>query len=398
MNAPRCPPGAILALNSGSSSLKFGLFSAEADLHTFMRGGVLYAGTVPHLRARDAAGKSLADRHLSTAETAAEDAGLGALMALANSVHGHAGLVGIGHRIVHGGADHVSPERITPELEAALEVLTPLDPMHMPQSLALIRAVTAACGDVPQIACFDTAFHATMPLVARQFALPRAVTELGIRRYGFHGLSCEYIVKSLGQTAPMLASGSTIIAHLGAGASLCAIKGGQSIASTMGISVLDGLMMATRCGSLDPGAIFYLSRLGHSLADIEDMLYHRSGLLGVSGISGDMRVLLASKDPHAQEAIDIYTYRIAVEIGAMVAALDGLDGIVFTAGVGAHSPAIRDGVCARLQWLGVRLDEAANRQGAPRISAANSQIDLRIVATDEETVIAGHARDNVMGL
>ena len=398
MNASRCAPGAILALNSGSSSLKFGLFSCEHYLCEMVRGEISHSGSRAHLLAHDAAGKSLANRHLTARETAVGDFGLGALMALANSVQGHAGLVGIGHRIVHGGAGHVSPERITPELEAALEVLTPLDPMHMPQSLALIRAVTAACGDVPQIACFDTAFHATMPLVARQFALPRAVAELGVRRYGFHGLSCEYIVKSLSQTAPMLASGRTIIAHLGAGASLCAIKGGQSIASTMGISVLDGLMMATRCGSLDPGAIFYLSRLGHSLADIEGMLYHGSGLLGVSGISGDMPVLLASKNPHAQEAIDLYTYRLALEIGAMVAALDGLDGIVFTAGVGAHSPAIRDGVCARLQWLGVRLDEAANRQGAPRISAADSQIDLRIVATDEETVIAGHARDNVMGL
>jgi acetate kinase len=264
--------------------------------------------------------------------------------------------------------------------------------MHMPHNLAPVLAMELARPGIMQVACFDTAFHRTMPLVAQRFALPRAISAAGVRRYGFHGLSFDYIARQLAEHSPDLIKGHVIVAHLGAGASLCALDRGHSIATSFGISVLDGLMMATRCGSLDPGAIFYLARLGHSLADIEDMLYHRSGLLGVSGISDDVRVLLASADPRAREAIELYTYRIAIEIGGMASALGGVDGIVFTAGVGANSALIRAAVCARLGWLGLRIDAGANLAGAPRIGIARSPIDVRVMPTDEEAMIAHYVR------
>ena len=238
----------------------------------------------------------------------------------------------------------------------------------------------------------DTAFHHTIPPLAARFALPRAISDSAVRRYGFHGLSYEFIAGRLAQQAPVLAAGRVIAAHLGSGASLCALKDGISIETTTGFSALDGLVMATRCGLLDPGVILYLGRQGHSFSDIEDMLYQRSGLLGVSGLSGDVRVLLASDDPHAREAIDIFSYRIATETGALVSALGGLDGLIFTAGIGEHAPAIRSAVCGRLGWLGLRLDEAANTAGADRISAVDSRIDVRVIATDEEAMIAHHTR------
>jgi acetate kinase len=277
---------------------------------------------------------------------------------------------------------------VTPDLLLALEALTPLDPLHMPDTLALMRALLTARPTLIQVACFDTAFHHTLPAVAARIALPRALAETGVRRYGFHGLSYEYIAGCLKQRLPDLARGRVIVAHLGAGASLCALLDGRSIDTTTGFSALDGLVMATRCGSLDPGVILHLGRQGHRFADIEDMLYRRSGLLGVSGISGDIRVLLASDDPHAREAIDLFTYRAAGEAGAMVSALGGLDGLVFTAGIGEHAPAIRAAICARLAWLGLRHDPAANASGAARISAPDSSVEVLVIATDEEAVIA----------
>ena len=350
-------PDGILVLNAGSSSLKYALFAGG---QARWRGEIAGPGTPPQV------------------------------LALAERAKEHGALAGVGHRIVYGGQDHAAPERVTPALLAALEALVPMDPMHMPPGLAGIRAVGAALPDVAQVACYDTAFHHTMPMEARHFALPRALTEAGVRRYGFHGLSCEYIAQVLGEQVPALAAGRVIVAHLGAGASLCALAQGRSIASSFGLSVLDGLMMATRCGALDPGVVFHLARQGMSLSEIEAMLYQRSGLLGVSGISGDVRDLLASDDPHAAEAIDLYTYRIALEVGAMASALGGLDGIVFTAGVGEHSAAIRARVCARLGWLGLALDDAANVAGAMRIAAAGSRIDVRVIPTDEEAMIARH--------
>ncbi len=382
--------GSILAMNAGSSSLKFALFAATPTLPVLLRGEISAMDSAPHLVAHDSAGRQIADQRWPThGEQIFADA-LAAVLALIDAAPGHDGLRAVGHRIVHGGANHIAPEQITPAVLTTLQGLIPLDPIHMPHNLAPIAAVAKARPGIAQFACFDTAFHHTMPRVAQQFALPRAISDAGVRRYGFHGLSCEYIAGRLASELPQLAKARVIIAHLGAGASLCALDKGTSIATTFGFSVLDGLMMATRCGSLDPGVIFYLGRLGHTLTEIEDMLYNQSGLLGVSGISADIRVLLASDAAQAREAIDLFTYRIAVEIGAMTSALGGVDAIVFTAGIGQHAPKIREAVCNRLGWLGVQLDRAANDRNGFCISSKTSRIDVRVMATDEEAMIARH--------
>jgi len=383
------PLGPILALNAGSSSLKFALFHAGEGMGVALRGEIEDMATAPKLLARDAQGAVIAEQHwLSGAPEFADI--LEPLMRLVEAHQGSRRLAGVGHRVVNGGADHVTPARVTPDLLSALEALTPLDPLHMPHSLTPMRTIAAAHPDLPQVACYDTAFHHTMPPVAAQIALPRALWAAGLRRYGFHGLSYEYIAGRLEAQAPGLAKGRVIVAHLGSGASLCALKASRSIATTMGFSSLDGLVMATRCGSLDPGVILYLGRQGRTFADIEALLYDASGLLGVSEISGDLRVLLASDDPRAREAIDLFTYRIATEAGALVSALGGLDGLVFTAGVGENAPAIRAEVCDRLSWLGIRLDPAANAIGRGCISLPDSKIEVRVVPTDEEAMIARH--------
>lgn len=382
--------GSILAINAGSSSLKFALFAAVPALSVLMRGEISELDYAPHLVAHDGSDRQIADQRWSSRGELVFTEALAAVFALIEPVAGDDGLRAVGHRIVHGGADHVAPERLTSDIIAALQRLIPLDPIHMPHSLAPIAAISKAHPDIAQIACFDTAFHHTMPRVAQQFALPRAISDAGVRRYGFHGLSYEYIASRLASERPERARARIIVAHLGAGASLCAINNGVSVATTFGFSVLDGLMMATRCGSLDPGVIFYLGRMGHSLSEIEDMLYTQSGLLGVSGISSDMRTLLASDDERAREAIELFTYRIAIEIGAMTSALGGVDAIIFTGGIGQHSPKIRTAVCERLAWLGVQLDRAANDQGTCRISGKTSKVEIGVMATDEEAMIARH--------
>jgi len=379
----------ILTLNAGSSSLKFALFDVRDDLCLSLRGEVESVTSAPHLTARDATGAVLADRvwpaHVQLSAADVLDAVLS--MAEQRSV---GAIAGIGHRVVHGGSAHVTPELVTPALMADLKALTPLDPLHMPASLEAIRAMEMARPHLTQIACFDTAFHQAIPREAAEFALPRDVTKAGVRRYGFHGLSYEYVAGKVAATAPALFAGRVVVAHLGAGASLCALKGGVSIATTTGFCTLDGLVMATRCGVLDPGVVFYLARQGQSLDAIEDMLYRRSGLLGASGVSGDVRVLLASDDPHAREALDLFTYRVAVDIGAMTIALGGIDGLVFTAGIGAHASEIRRAICDRLSCLGVTLDAARNAAGAPFISADGSAVKVCIIATNEEAMIARH--------
>jgi acetate kinase len=384
--------GSILSLNAGSSSIKFALFDTEADLKATVRGEIENLDSEPHMIARDEAGRVLIEKYLP----AGFDLALHTLLDFADAHLGRDGLTAVGHRVVHGGADHIGPELITPELLAALERLTPLDPLHMPENLAPMRLVATARPGLTQVACFDTAFHHTMPAVATRFALPRAVSADGVRRYGFHGLSYEYIASCLAEVSPALAGGRVIVAHLGSGASLCALKNGVSIETTTGFSALDGLMMATRCGLLDPGVLLYLGRQGRSFADIEAMLYHKSGLVGVSGISGDVRTLLASNDPHAVEAIDLFTYRIASQAGALISALGGLDGFVFTAGIGEHAPPIRAAVCERLGWLGLRLDPAANAAGAERIGTPDSAIDVRVIATNEEVMIARHTQSAIL--
>ncbi len=389
--------GSILTLNAGSSSFKFAVFGQDAagGLAATLRGQVTGLGAAPHLVAHDAAGVELASRHWPEGPPPPFAEVLDALLAFADGHAGQAGLAAVGHRVVHGGAGHLAPARVTPGLLDDLEALTRLDPLHMPHNIAPIKAMASARPALPQVACFDTAFHSTLPPVARRTGLPRALEADGIRRYGFHGLSYEYIAGRLAEQAPALARGRAVIAHLGSGASLCALQQGRSIATTMGFSALDGLLMATRCGSLDPGIILHLGRAGRSFAEIEDMLYRRSGLLGVSGISGDIRQLLASDDPHAAEATDLFTYRIAAETAAMACALGGLDGIVFTAGIGEHAPAIRAAVCARLAWLGTILDPAANAAGAPLVSQPGSRVEVRVIATDEEAMIAQHTKTAV---
>lgn len=387
----------ILTVNAGSSSLKFALFEVDPAPRAVLRGGIEDLDEAPHLIARDASGAVIAERRWPAGGGAPFAEIVETLLAFVAPYLGAAGLAAVGHRIVHGGRDQGDPVLVTPDILTELEDLTPLDPLHMPRNLAPLQAMASARPELPQVACFDTAFHRTLPPVAARFALPRAITEAGVRRYGFHGLSYEYVARRLMQVSPTLAKGRVIVAHLGSGASLCALRDGRSIATTTGFSALDGLVMATRCGSLDPGVILYLGRQGHGFDEIEDMLYRRSGLLGVSGISGDIRVLLASDEPSAREAVELFTYRIAGEVGAMASALGGLDGLVFTAGIGERSPAIRKAVCERLAWLGLRMDETANSDGSGRISHEDSPVEVRVVATDEEAMIARHTWATIQG-
>ncbi|HUZ63551.1 MAG TPA: acetate/propionate family kinase, partial [Acetobacteraceae bacterium] len=355
---------AILALNAGSSSIKFALFGGDGlDLAT--HGEAEGIGGAPQFHARAPDGATIAERRFPAGTRFA--AVLDALLGFIADHLGGDRLGAVGHRVVHGGTTFDGPVRVTDTVLDALDALTPLAPLHQPHNLAPIRALAASRPELPQVACFDTAFHHGMPELATRFALPRDLTAAGIRRYGFHGLSYEFIARRLRDLAPELAAGRVIAAHLGNGASLCAMAAGRSVDTTMGFTALDGLMMGTRSGSLDPGAVLHLiTQCGMTAAAVEDLLYHRSGLLGVSGISNDMRALLASADPHAAEAIALFVFRIARETGALAAALGGLDGFVFTAGIGEHAAPVREAVCARLGWLGARLDPAANARGEGR--------------------------------
>ena len=396
--APGATAAAVLTLNAGSSSIKFSLFDVDKSDHLSLgsRGEVEGLGTAPHFVARDPAGAVLADRRWPDPREDFQSL----LESVIGWVESHLGadtLIAVGHRVVHGGPDHDRPERVTPALLVALDQLTPLAPLHEPHNIAPIRAIAAARPKLPQVVCFDTAFHHRMPVVATRFALPRIYEAAGVRRYGFHGLSYEYVARRLVEVAPKLAEGRVIVAHLGNGASLCAMLAGRSIDTTMGFTALDGLVMGTRCGSLDPGVILYLEEAcGLTRDEIEDLLYRKSGLLGVSGgIGSDMRVLLASADVRAKEAVELFVYRIAREIGALTSSLGGLDGLVFTAGIGEHAPAIRERVCARLGWLGAALDPAANARAAAVISTPESGISVRVIPTDEEAMIARHTLDTV---
>lgn len=385
----------ILVLNAGSSSIKFSAFDVEADELTLVtRGQVEGLFSSPHFVAYDAQGEKTGEHAWGDGarlEHADAIAHLGAF--LRGHGAGHR-LVAVGHRVVHGGAHFTKPALVNAEVIAELDKLTPLAPLHQPHNLKPIRIIAERNPDLPQVACFDTAFHATQPPLAQAFALPESITKNGVKRYGFHGLSYEYIATTLPQVAPDAARGRTVVAHLGNGASLCALLAGRSVASTMGFTAVDGLMMGTRSGNLDPGVILYLlDELGMNAREIEDLLYRRSGLLGVSGISGDMRALLASDDERARFAIDLYVYRIARELGSMAAALQGLDAIVFTAGIGEHAADIRRRVCEEAQWWGIELDAGANESGGPRISTASSKVGAWVIPTNEELMIARHTLD-----
>lgn len=385
-------PKAIVTLNAGSSSLKFAVFRLKAEgLTQTVVGKIEGIGTAPHLIARDSEGVILTEKRWDGADTLTHETFLADLFDWIEHHLDGADMIGVGHRVVHGGAHFSAPARVTPSLLGALEALNPLAPLHQPHNVAAIRAVAQVRHNLPQIACFDTAFHHTQPAVATRFALPRRFEAEGVRRYGFHGLSYEFIVRRLIEIDPELAKGRVIVAHLGNGASLCAMRGGTSIDTTMGFTALDGLVMGTRTGALDPGVILYLlQQKGMSPDAVSHLLYDQSGLLGVSGISSDMRALSESSDPRATDAIDLFCYRIAREIGALTASLGGLDGIVFTAGIGENAPDVRARVAERLSFMGVALDDDANRANAALISRSDSSLRVRVIATDEERMIALH--------
>jgi acetate kinase len=383
----------ILVINAGSSSIKFSVFETgdQASLAAGAHGQVEGIGTSARLEVTDAQGGKLAERQVASND---HDGAIAAIHDwFAGHFGGEAGLAGVGHRVVHGGREFFQPVVIDAGVIAALEALVPLAPLHEPHHIAAIRAIAAVAPDVPQVACFDTAFHHSQPPLAQQFALPRALTAKGIRRYGFHGLSYEYIVSALPQVAPDCARGKLVVAHLGNGASLCAIDAGRSIATTMGFTPVDGLVMGTRTGLLDPGVVLYLlQHEGMDGAAIEKLIYQESGLLGVSGLSSDMRELLASNRPEAREAVDLFVYRIGRELGSLAAALGGLDALVFTGGIGEHAAEIRARVSRDAAWLGVALDEAANKAGGPRISPTGAAASAWVVPTDENLMVARHTR------
>jgi acetate kinase len=394
---------AILTLNAGSSSIKFALFARGAtipqqpELVGQIDGIGAGGGQPAHLKAKDAGGRLLDDLDLDLdgpAETP-HKAALSLLLDWLRQREAGWRICGVGHRVVHGAQKFSQPMVLDPTIVDVLRGFIPLAPLHQPHNLAGIDAMTAAMSGIPQIACFDTAFHRSQPEIAQLFALPRAITAQGVRRYGFHGLSYEYIAEVLPQHLDARrARGRVIVAHLGNGASMCAMKDLKSQASTMGFTAVDGLMMGSRTGNLDPGVLLYL--MDYQKMDVKALtrlLYKESGLLGVSGISQDMRVLLDSPAPEAREAVDLFCYRVVREIGSLTAALGGLDALVFTGGIGEHGAPVRAMVCAQLGWLGLRLNPAANDANASKISAADSQIDVCVIPTNEEWIIARHTAD-----
>ncbi len=383
---------AILVLNAGSSSLKFETFVlAGAGLARVVTGLVEELHGRPRFRATRADGRVAGERAWDgpIGHAGALDFLLGWL---GDHGDGHT-LAAVGHRVVHGGTRFTAPVRITPEVIAALEALVPLAPLHQPGSMAPMKTLAARRPALPQVACFDTAFHLTQPRLAQLFAIPRPLSDEGVRRYGFHGLSYEYVASVLAEYDARAAAGRSVVLHLGNGASMCALASGRSVATTMGFTALDGLPMGTRCGALDPGVLLYLmDERGLDARALERLLYEESGLLGVSTVSSDMRALLASSDPRAREAIGLFCYRIGRELGSLTAALGGLDAIVFTAGIGEHAAPVRAAVCRDAAWLGVELDEAANAAGGPRVSTGASRVAAWVIATDEELMIARHTR------
>jgi acetate kinase len=378
----------IAVINAGSSSIKFAVFHALSTPALLLRGQIEGIGATPRATLSDAEGKQLVEEDF-------QDAGFDhaaatqALMRIGAQWLDGRDISAVGHRVVHGGADYSAPLLLTDEVIEKLMALIPLAPLHQPHNLAAIRTIRESHPGLPQVACFDTAFHRSQPPLAQAFAIPRKYSQDGVRRYGFHGISYEYVTARLKIIAPEIADGRVIIAHLGNGASLCATLEGRSVASTMGFTAVDGLMMGTRCGALDPGVLVHLmDHYGLGPRELEDLIYRRSGLLGVSGISSDMRTLRASPDPAAMEAIDLFVYRIVREIGSLSAALGGLDAIVFTGGIGENDAATRAEIASGCAWLGLVLEEIANCQATTRISAQGSAVAAFFIPTNEELEIA----------
>jgi acetate kinase len=381
-----------LVLNAGSSSLKFCVFVRHPteEWQLAARGQIDGIGTSPKLSVKDDAGAKLADEKL---DTSVKD-GKAALAVLADWLQARWGgskVLGVGHRVVHGGATYAGPSIVTPEVIDNLRTLIPLAPLHQPYNIAAIEAVAERLPDVPQVACFDTSFHRGHSPVAELIPLPKDLRDAGVQRYGFHGLSYEYIASALPQVAPKIADGRVIVAHLGSGASMCALRNGRSVDTTLGFTALDGLCMGTRPGSVDPGVILHLFQtVGLSAKEVETILYKKSGLLGVSGISNDMRDLLDNPDPGARLAVEYFVYQAAKQVGALAAVLGGVDALVFTAGIGERSAEIRRRICEASAWLGVRLDSAANQKHGPRITSSDSSVSAWVIPTNEELMIARH--------
>lgn len=388
--------GLILALNAGSSSIKFALFAATGEaVEPLARGQVDGIGTAPAFRIQGEAAPRI--NGLEDAGATHEDM-LDRILAWAEGEEHGGALIAVGHRIVHGGARRTAPVLLDEAELAALEALAPLAPLHQPHNLAAVRAASAARPGVPQIACFDTAFHRSIPDLSTRFALPRRFHAAGVRRYGFHGLSYEYLTWRLRADDPARAGGRVLLAHLGNGASLCAIRDGRSVGTSMGFTALDGLMMGTRCGALDPGVVLHLLTNGGMTVDAAaNLLNHESGLAGVSGLSSDMRALLESDAPEAAEAIALFCLMAARQAGALIVELGGVDGIVFSGGIGEHAAPVRAGIADWLGWLGLRLDPSANARGADVVSTSDSAIWARVIPTDEEHMIAKHCIDVLAG-
>jgi acetate kinase len=385
---------AILVLNAGSSSLKFSVFLTGDQPRPLVRGQLEGLFTQPRFVARDQAGAVVAEKGWADGTQLGHDGAIEFLFdwGRREALHGNK-IIAAGHRVAHGGLKFTRPVRIDSKVLVALEALVPLVPLHQPHNLAAIKVVAKRAPELPQVACFDTSFHCTLPPLSQAFAIPRRYTEEGVCRYGFHGLSYEYIASVLPKYDERAAAGRTVVAHLGNGASMCAIKNGQSIATTMGFSSIEGLPMGTRCGALDPGVLLYLmDRHQMDARALEMLLYKESGLLGVSGISSDVRTLLASPDPRAAEAIDLFIYRVGRELGSLAAALGGLDAIVFSGGIGENAAVIRARVCRDAAWLGVELDESANETDGPRISTPQSRVAAWVIPTNEELMIAQHTQ------
>lgn len=380
---------AILVLNAGSSSIKFSLYACPPtaqSLSLIYKGAMTGIGTDAKFKATDAEGKVLSEQSLGTAH---HDQTLSVLLDWVESHGDGMNIIAAGHRVVHGGGVFSTPMRVTPQVFEQLESFIPLAPLHQSHNLAPIQVLNKLKQDIPQIVCFDTAFHTTQPAVAQAFALPRELSAQGIKRYGFHGLSYEYIAHSLPQYVGNVPE-KVVVAHLGNGVSMAALKNGQSIATTLGFTALDGLPMGTRSGSVDPGVLLHLLNTGMDVKQLGQVLYNQSGLLGVSGISNDMQVLLDSDHPHAKEAIELFVYRINRELASLAATLGGLDALIFTAGIGQYAAPVRAQVCELASWLGIQLDPEANAKHAARISTADSKVSVWVIPTDEEKMIAQH--------
>jgi acetate kinase len=384
---------AILVLNAGSSSLKFSVFLKD-DLKLHIRGQIEGILTKPHFVARGVSGEIVGEEAWPSGTNLGHGGAVEFLFTWGRTgvLEGHR-IGAVGHRVVHGGLEFTKPVLVDKHVVAALEKLEPLAPLHQPYNLAAIKAIVQRVPELSQVACFDTSFHRSQPPIEQIYAIPRKYTDEGVRRYGFHGLSYEYISSVLPKYDKNLAAGRVVAAHLGNGASMCAMRNGRSVASTMGFTAVGGLPMGTRCGAIDPGILLYLmDRHSMDVHSIENLIYNQSGLLGVSGISSDMRELLASEEPRAREAVDLFVYRIGRELGSLAAALGGIDGIVFTGGIGENSAVIRARVCRDAQWLGLNFDETANETGGPEISDKNSRISAWVIPTNEELMIATHTK------